>query len=124
MNIITNNFYIISEDYAKFLQFNQTTINRKESEKANNILHRNKENNMEILSFLNTFPLKTLVAMGLDSETTLLNKTNTKENTILFSDDTTEENRLPTMNLLNTIPSLNNTVTIETIFQEDTTLNK
>ena len=80
VNIITNNFYIISEDYAKFLQFNQTTINRKESEKANNILHRNKENNMEISSFLNTFPLKTLVAMGLDSETTLLNKTNTKEN--------------------------------------------
>ena len=103
VNIITNNFYIISEDYAKFLQFNQTTMNRKESEKANNILHRNKENNMEISSFLNTFPLKTLVAMGLDSETTLLNKTNTKENTI---------------------PSLNNTVTIETIFQEDTTLNK
>ena len=124
VNIITNNFYIISEDYAKFLQFNQTTINSKESEKANNILHRNKENNMEISSFLNTFPLKTLVAMGYDSETTLLNKTNTKENTILFSDDTTEENRLPTMNLLNTIPSLNNTVTIETIFQEDTTLNK
>ena len=119
VNIITNNFYIISEDYAKFLQFNQTTMNRKESEKANNILHRNKENNMEILRFL-----KTLVAMGLDSETTLLNKTNTKENTILFSDDTTEENRLPTMNLLNTIPRLNNTVTIETIFQEDTTLNK
>ena len=35
-----------------------------------------------------------------------------------------EENILPTMNLMNINPSLNNSVTTETLFQEESTLNK
>ena len=54
----------------------------------------------------------------------LLNKTSTEENTFTLSKDTTEENILPTMNLMNINPSLNNSVTTETLFQEESTLNK